>query len=374
MQKDVLKPSIVDASAGVPGATVHTDKAALPNLDGIRAMACLLVVLVHMPLPGIAETVSATGVGIFFVLSGFLMSYLYGLVPWNAKSVCRYCIARFARIAPIYWLVITICILISYYEPDHDFTQKILGGYQIARHYLFSGSSGVFWSIAPEIQYYVFFLLIWWAIANRSKLPYALPLIVLVCSAFLLTHSLWPGLALPNKLHFFIAGSLAGLIPRVSWSDASDRAALFCLQLGAVFCLVAPLWLYPSGSEFYRTTEIAFAFATAVYLLSIPSRWTTFVFASPLARRIGQASFSIYLMHQLVFHFGMRVLGLSPNRYTPLWVVLGLVGVALPMIASRYVEVPLSRLTRRCLEEAFGLASRSQTPSAEPVFVPTLRH
>jgi len=373
MQKDVLIPSIDDDAAGVPSATVHTDKATLPNLDGIRAMACLLVVLVHMPLPGIPETTSATGVGLFFVLSGFLMSYLYGLASWDGKSVCSYGIARFSRIAPIYWLVISICILISYYEPDSDFTQKILGGYQIARHYLFSGSSGVFWSIAPEIQYYGFFLLIWWAIAYRSKLSYALPLIVLLCSGLLLTHSHWPGLALPNKLHFFLAGSLAGLLPRVSWSDASDRTALFCLQIGAVFCLVAPLWLYPSAAEFYGAIEIAFAFAVAVYLLSIPSRWTTFVFASPLIRKIGQASFSIYLMHQLVFHYGMRVLGLSPNHYVPLWLVLGLAGVALPMVASRYVEVPLSRRTRRLLEEAFGLSSRPQTPSAKPVFVPTLK-
>jgi peptidoglycan/LPS O-acetylase OafA/YrhL len=374
MQKNILTPSVDSSFGGVPSASVHTDKVTLPNLDGIRAMACLLVVLVHMPVPGIAETISATGVGIFFVLSGFLMSYLYGLAPWNVKSVCRYGIARFARIAPIYWLVITICILISYYEPDSDFTQKILGGYQIARHYMFSGSSGVFWSIAPEIQYYVFFLLIWWAIAYRSKLSYALPLIVLLCCALLLTHALWPGLALPNKLHFFLAGSLAGLIPRVSWSNASDRTALFCLQLGAVFCLVAPPWLYPSASDFYRTTEIAFVFAMAVYLLSIPSRWTTFVFASPLARRIGQASFSIYLMHQLVFHFGTRLLGLSPNRYTPLWVVLGLAGVALPMVASRYVEVPLSRLTRRFLEETFGLSSRPRTLSTKPVLAPTLKN
>src|ERR1035437_9501507 len=238
MQENNLMPSIDNLSGGVPSTTVHANKVELPNLDGIRAMACLLVVLVHMPLPGIPETTSATGVGLFFVLSGFLMSYLYGLVSWDRKSVCRYGIARFSRIAPIYWLVISICILISYYEPDSDFTQKILGGYQIARHYLFSGSSGVFWSIAPEIQYYVFFLLIWWAIAYRSKLSYALPLIVLLCSGFLLTHALWPGLALPNKLHFFLTGSVAGLIPRVSWRDGLDRTALFYLQLGAVFCLM----------------------------------------------------------------------------------------------------------------------------------------
>jgi len=366
------KNDLMQPIPGASGTNVHSDKPALPNLDGIRAMACLLVVLVHMPLHGLLETVSAMGVGIFFVLSGFLMSYLYGLVPWDFRAVCRYGIARFARIAPIYWLVISVCILISYSEPDSDFTQRIVGGVEIARHYLFIGSSGVFWSIPPEIQYYVFFLLIWWAIAHRSRLSFALP-IALLCSAFLLTHALWPGLALPNKLHFFLAGSLAGLMPRAAWSETSDRVVLFGLQLGAVFCLVAPLWLYPSASEFYGTTEIAFALAVAVYLLSIPSRWTTFVFASPLPRKIGQASFSIYLMHQLVFHYGMRVLGLSPGRYAPLWLLLGLAGVVLPMVASHYVEVPFSRMTRRFIEDICGLASRPQLQSAKRVLAPTLK-
>ena len=367
MHKNDLAPSI----AGIPNA--HADKVALPNLDGIRAMACLLVVLVHMPLHGMIETLSATGVGIFFVLSGFLMSYLYGLVPWDFKAVCRYGIARFSRIAPIYWLVVTLCLLISYAEPDSDFTQRIAGGVEITRHYLFAGSSGVFWSIPPEIQFYLFFPLVWWAIAHRASLPFVLP-IVLLCAVFLLTHALWPGLALPNKLHFFLAGSLAGLIPRVVWRGGSDRFVLFGLQLGAVFCLVAPLWLYPSAAEFYRTTELAGAFAVAIYLLSIPSRWTTYVFASPLLRKVGQASFSIYLMHQLVFHYGTRVLGLSPGRYSSLWLLLGLAGVALPMIASHYVEVPLSRTTRRFLEGLFGLAEKPQRQSAKPVLAPNFEN
>ena len=355
----------------VPAAT-HGNTAVLPNLDGIRAMACLLVVVSHMPLPGKSPTIGALGVAAFFVLSGFLMSYLYGRAKWDFEAVSLYIIARFSRIAPIYWLVVTVCILISYYEPDSDFPMKVHGAQQIFRHYFFGGSGYVFWSIPPEIQYYIFFLLIWWAIAHRSKLSYALPFLALLCAALLLTHSLWPGLTLPNKIHLFLAGTVAGLMPRDSWKKSLDRSTLMLLQLAGLAVLVSPIWLYDSQPALYAATELGFAIAVAVYLLSLPSAWTTFIFASSVMRKIGQASFSIYLMHVLVFYFGQRALGLKQTDYDPLWLVLGVAAVALPMLASKYVEIPLQRKTRRSLESLYrrvygGAARRHQPQTAEAV-------
>ena len=96
--------------AGADAPPRHADRALLPNLDGIRALACILVVLSHMPWPLAFVTLGETGVGVFFVLSGFLMSHLYAAAHWDWQAVSRYGIARFARIAPIYWVVITVCM------------------------------------------------------------------------------------------------------------------------------------------------------------------------------------------------------------------------------------------------------------------------
>lgn len=364
MQNGGTLPAAPDPPKGRANEDVredkHSDRTILPNLDGIRAMACLLVVVSHMPLPGKPATLGALGVGVFFALSGFLMSHLYARAEWDFNAVTKYVIARFSRIAPIYWLVVSVCIFISLLEPDSDFPMKIVGATQIARHYLFGGSGYVFWSIPPEIQYYIFFLVVWWAIAHRAKLPYAMPLIALVCAALLLTHSFWPGLTLPNKLHLFLAGTAAGLAPRGMWRDAKDQTLLWCLQLGALVLLVAPLWLYATQPALYSATELGIALGVAVYLLSLPSRWTTAIFASHWMRKIGQASFSIYLMHVLVFHFGMRLFGLNRTQFDPLWLMLGVAAVVIPMVASRYVEIPLQRKTRRALEARFGLASATR--------------
>lgn len=344
---------IAEGEPGTPG-NLHRDKALLPNLDGIRAVACLLVVLNHSPAPMPIRLMGEIGVGLFFVLSGFLMSYLYAQASWNVKAVSLYCIARFSRIAPIYWLVITICIAISYVTNDSEFDMRIMGLTQIMRHYLFGGSVGIFWSISPEIQYYIFFLFIWFTIAHRAMKSYLLPLLAFTCAGFLLTHNYWPGLTLPHKLHFFLAGTIAGALPRAQWILPIEKNILPFLQVGAIILLIAPAFFYATIIEFYKVTELGIVYAVAVYLLSLPTRWTTFAFASPVMRRIGQASFSIYLMHVLVFYFGQSFLGLSNTTYEPLWILLILAGVVLPMIASRYIEIPLQKMTRkfllRCLQ------------------------
>ncbi|MBC7917466.1 MAG: acyltransferase [Rhodoferax sp.] len=314
----------------------------------------MLVVMAHVPMPGTTELFGAVGVGAFFVLSGFLMGYLYGQTPWSSATVGRYCIVRFARIAPIYWLVVSVCILLSYTSPRPDFPIEILGAQQIARHYLFAGSAGVLWSVSPEVQFYGFFVLMWGAIAVRAQKPFALAALAVLCAALLLTHNAWPGMALPHKLHFFLAGVVAGLMPRPSWRDAADAAVLPWLQGAALLLLAAPLWMFPSKEDFYAENLMGGIYAVAIYLLSFPSTWTRAVLASRALRKVGQASFSIYLMHVLVIYYGAQLLRLRSDAFEALWLLLGLLAVLLPMVVSHYVEMPLQRGTRRLLERVFG--------------------
>lgn len=358
--------SAADVTAAPAAPALQVRAAQLPNLDGIRALACILVVLSHMPWPLTFVTLGETGVGVFFVLSGFLMSHLYAGAHWDWRAVSRYGIARFARIAPIYWLVITVCVLISYADPGEDFLLRIEGDSAIARHYLFGGNVLIFWSIPLEVQYYLFFLLVWWAMAQRVRRVYALPLLALLCATLLVTHDQWSGLMLPHKLHFFLAGSLAGLLPRPTWKAGAESWVLSGLQVGAALLLALPLWQYTSKPDFYAASALGLSLATSVYLLSLPSAWTRLVFATPWVRKIGQASFSIYLMHVLVFHYGMQWLGLRHTVYEPLWLLLGLAGIALPMLVSHFVEMPLQRGTRRWLQAGLDCAAQSLKPRRTP--------
>ena len=268
-------------------AAMHPPKDKMPNLDGVRAVACLLVIMAHLPLPGGLTLVGSMGVGIFFVLSGFLMGYLYGESDWNTQSVVKYSIARFSRIAPIYWVVILTCIILT--KIESNYVLPIEGATSIARHILFSGNVGIFWSIPLEVQYYVFFIFVWWGLAYKFKLPFALPLLIFVCAALMLTQPFWPNLSVPNKLHFFLAGTIAGMAPRRLWADARDRLVLNLLQVGAVLMLALPFFMFRNIQGIYDYIPIAFAYAIAIYILSISSGWTNFLFANSAMRKIGQA-------------------------------------------------------------------------------------
>ena len=74
-------------------------------------------------------------------------------------DIGRFLKARFARIYPIYFLTVLVSFLI-YTFIDPNFTYDMSLG-QFVRHVFALGTISVFWSIPPEIQFYVVFLGIW---------------------------------------------------------------------------------------------------------------------------------------------------------------------------------------------------------------------
>lgn len=325
----------------------------LPNLDGFRALACMLVLASHLPLPVASKMtglIGSTGVGLFFTLSGFLMGHLYGSRNWTVQQAAQYGIARFSRIAPIYWAVITLCVILSYLIADPAFEMRIQGGSQIARHYLFGGSVSIFWSISPEVQYYVFFVFVWWALATWRKVPAVLSLLAGVCVLLLLTHNAWPGLSLPNKLHFFLFGTLAGMLPRVQPTTRSEVNGIAAMQVVALLLVFGLFFFYPEKDLLYSNVEVGLLYAFAIYAISFNTPWSAMVFANAPMRRIGHASFSIYLLHILVYYFLGNALGLDRKVFEPLWIVVALMGLAIPMLVSHFIEIPLQRVVRNLLE------------------------
>jgi peptidoglycan/LPS O-acetylase OafA/YrhL len=98
----------------------------LPAITGIRVLLALWVVALHMdtinltfahfvgrtPVPVQAAIHSgASAVGIFFLLSGFVLAYNYDLSqPWRSSQRSRFWIARVARIYPVYAFALLLAI------------------------------------------------------------------------------------------------------------------------------------------------------------------------------------------------------------------------------------------------------------------------
>src|SRR4051794_36371853 len=141
----------------------------LPVLDGVRAVSILLVVTHHPIYPGVWPMFhGATGVSIFFVLSGFLITMLllreqqrYGRV-----SLAAFYIRRLFRLAPLFLTALSlylVLILVVGMQPDRraSFVENI--SYYLLflpEHALFfnkyfePGPFGGTWSLGIEEKFY----------------------------------------------------------------------------------------------------------------------------------------------------------------------------------------------------------------------------
>ncbi len=169
--------------ASMPGDT--NSKSTIAPLDGVRAIACLSVVMFHISLkahvwdlhflgPNAVSIIMAgdAGVTLFFVLSGFLLflPYVKSLLfdaPW--PSLKFFYLRRALRIIPGYYLSLFLMILIwhpEYVRFDHlKQLALFLLFFMDSSQSTFQQINGPFWTLAVEWQFYL--LLPWLALAMR---------------------------------------------------------------------------------------------------------------------------------------------------------------------------------------------------------------
>lgn len=276
------------------------------SLDGLRGLAASAVVYSHIDFfypttnQWLTMNIGDPAVAIFFSLSGFLMAVLYGTRPFNAAD---YLVHRFARIYPVYlvavlWIAaLTIIFQGSYIHP-------IDGAAQLARHVMMLGSTGVFWSIPPEIQFYLFFLLVWLFFIDPRKYQ----AVVVVSAAYLVVASLagfpGPGILLTSKLPYFLFGAFAGrlytLFPNRPSGPVTGVAVLILLP--AFFLSV----VHEMPGGFWGISS-AFCGSVIVYLSACGNGLSAGILGSRPLAFAGRISFSLYLFHLpvmfLVTHF-----------------------------------------------------------------------
>jgi peptidoglycan/LPS O-acetylase OafA/YrhL len=176
--------NFIDAFLCFPPLLLLMKKIHFPGLNGVRFIAALLVIVDHTELfksylgiPTLWENsysayLGAFGVSIFFVLSGFLITYL--LLEEQTEGPIRvkhFYLRRILRIWPLYYLIV---ILGFFIVPHIDFLQvptysAEMGDY-LGRFLLFAGLAAnvafvyfptvafanILWSVAVEEQFYLF--------------------------------------------------------------------------------------------------------------------------------------------------------------------------------------------------------------------------
>lgn len=336
----------------------HHQPNIIPQLDGLRAFAALIVVGSHtgqIGLPLIFPSLTGGfGVLLFFMLSGFLMGYLYLHKPLDAPSVAHYVAARVARIAPIYLVAVTLAyIASSVLGPQFVY---YIDGRAFLRLLAFSGSSHVFWSIPPEVQFYVAFAVFWFAV-RRGYVGLAVPAVILLAGVMMLFRPIFPGISLPSHFHIFFSGVALAVMVRSGLTDMiSAKLAAIIQAVSIIALLMASLRLWPSkefiesigwddNAVVYGNFGLVVCFGAFLLASTVPNRFGAAIFANKPMRRIGGYSFSLYLLHEPI----LAGTGYLASDYLPgsIVIILGVcLSLAVAALSFHWFERPVQDALR----------------------------
>jgi peptidoglycan/LPS O-acetylase OafA/YrhL len=414
----------------------------IPALTGLRFYAAFFVLIAHgcaalladyeTPYGAIYWVRQASGFGmtLFFVLSGFVIHYNYAHLVTAAgiKGIGAYLWARFARLYPLFLLMMIIYILVSSRHVDYwrGHPERLSSIWQALPYFLFSvqswfylvidgnplidaigGASPITWSISTEWFFYFFYLAVVWVLL-KLRTPRVTFLFVLVwcvvwaaiatglysrtgpINAWALAHFgpvadagerpqdsfvRWLLYLSPYlRLGEFVLGSLAAELyvqmrgRKVSASENLAGAVGFVAATASVVWFTYLEYSPDVGATVLREMNMNFALApSAAVVIFCAARYGGATFR-PLTCRpvmvLGEASYSIYLVHLVILTAAARLL--APAGHGIWYALVELLAVTLVVLVVSaslyaYYEAPTRKLLR-----ALWRSRQPLRPSAVP--------
>ncbi|UPG86867.1 acyltransferase [Luteibacter aegosomatis] len=327
-----------------------------PNADGIRGLACLLVLFVHATgwffegtrqyLPGTGKV----GVWLFFVLSAFLLTnhLLRKTVTWFVAG--DYIIGRVLRIVPLYLLAV-----VAYYALG---TAGIDSASDIYTALTFRGNYAHLWTVPVEMKFYVILLaaIVPIALIYRSRGAMAAGGAVAVGATALAFAYPFTGMAqFPTAIRWYVPCFLLGSVVACIYPAMRPRVSPK-LAMAASLVLFAIIVLLTDGIRPLLFPSLNAASWLSDKFILLGGIWTIFlvmnlevegavgaILRSKVMSSIGKWSYSIYLFHWLV----VVLLAHAAPGNVLVFIAAVILAIALGAVLHWCVEKPLARLRKR---------------------------
>jgi peptidoglycan/LPS O-acetylase OafA/YrhL len=343
--------------------------ARLVQLDALRAFAILAVLFEHWS--GLRDWVpigaGTLGVGLFFTLSGFLIT---GILledleqhrPSARGVLMAFYIRRFARLAPAFYLVLLVLALLGIGGISSSWPWHV--AYLSNFYMAMGGTESVFWTLAVEEQFYLLWPVVLvltprrWSLRTTMAM-FAIPLLFKLSA---LTLGYVPRFyLLPWQIDVLGGGCLLAILSfrngkanQFDWVTAR-RTVIFTVVAAACLSLAALDWYVNRGglTRLLFVNPLCGVFYAWATLMAARGwkGWVGRVLDNPALRYIGRISYGIYLVHNSIPDFVEKVFGPLPKyQAAPIVVVLTFSVCA---FSWRFVEKPLMRLGRQ-LSDAVG--------------------
>ena len=341
-----------------------------PDIQGLRAIAVILVILVHASVPGFEG--GYIGVDVFFVISGFVITRLLVRQPERSirQNLAHFYVRRIRRIVPAATVVLVVTVAAAYALLGANFNAQLLGDARWAALFganfrLINTGSNYFipglapslvthyWSLAVEEQFYLVYPLIVFSILRvappriRARILGGFLIVAVVASGWWSYHvtTVNPVVAYYSpftRFWQFALGGLVAVIP-VAWARRTPLANSIGALVALVAVAVAALRLnaysaYPGVLAWWPSGASAILLWTGQSSLRVaPATWLSW---RPL-RYVGDISYSLYLWH---FVWLMLPLQLVHPIASPLARIVEVAGAAACAVVSyHFVENPIRR-------------------------------
>lgn len=352
----------------------------VPELDGLRGIAILLVIACHYIIAGSAQVTSNTvssyllvlnrltwsGVDLFFVLSGFLIGGILLDVRTSPNYFKTFYMRRFYRILPIYVVTCLLSylgmsltagsadlILKQLFENPTPWYTTVTFTQNIWRaHYGVSGRGflGITWSLAIEEQFYLTLPFII-RYVKQTRLPYILSLIILFVPVFRLllyyTHPNWAVatyVLMPARADGLLLGVLAALCVRnpVGWAFLTRHKQLLYAALGILSVGIGVFTLKNWNIGSVPMTSFGYTWIAFFYLcillivITQPKCFLSYITRNRLLTEIGILAYGTYLFHLPIQVLSFRlILGHEPRFVGLPSIAVSLLSLILTLVIAK---------------------------------------
>jgi peptidoglycan/LPS O-acetylase OafA/YrhL len=330
-----------------------------PDIDGLRAVAVMLVLLFHLEISMFSG--GFVGVDVFFVISGFLITgKIVSDLNKGQFSLIDFYLARTRRIVPALMVTVISTFLVAgfIYSPAalKELSESAFSALASVSNVYFWMTSGYFdaaaetkallhtWSLGVEEQFYLVWpLLLVGAFKRQLVQPIILAGIVLastvVAELMLVSDASGAYFLLPARFGELALGGLVAVMPERAYSKRLVETGF----LGGLLFVVLPALVYTQETHFPGASALIPCLGAAALIYFGKASGAAFLLANRPFVAVGKISYSLYLVHWPVIvltkYYLMRPLSDGET------LVASFVIVVLAFISYRYVEKPFRETT-----------------------------
>ncbi|MEP5152407.1 acyltransferase family protein [Planktotalea sp.] len=338
--------------------STHTPLYYRPEIDGLRSIAVLAVVLYHFGITGLQG--GFVGVDIFFVISGFLI----GGLLWRegqsngAISLKRFYMRRIKRLAPAYVAMAMASLIVGYIVllpfEFREFGKSLIAATVYLSNVNFFREAGYFdsasedkvllhtWSLSVEEQFYIVLPILMVLLLRK---PLGLRALLWVSFAVSLIACIWMTTRSQPAAFYLFPFRAWELLAGVLLAIESQRRTLpqnGALSWVGLILILVSIALIPASAQFPGWHAIGPVLGTVMLIANgqhdnpvnraLSQKW-------PVA--IGLISYSLYLWHWPVLTLSSYYRGgYSNGLETAFWLLLSF---ALAYLSWRFIERPFRR-------------------------------